>query len=122
MVGCMDHFQDMCQCNIQNYVCLYRFDLTHLEHISAAVRNRANAQSTWYRKNAEFISNIEKGVGSSLASIKSLCAEGVKISIPEAKIQTLREYIQQAEQWNIRLLGLLPRRQTSRKVICFYSW
>lgn len=117
-LSCADHFQGMCSCDVaENYIFLYRFELGYLRELSNKIHERANAIGAWRARFDEFMKGFKQAKSSSraLSSLKSLYSEGTKLSASVEDLRLIRQSIDDAEAWGVKMSALFPRRQTNRR-------
>ncbi|CCG84149.1 protein of unknown function [Taphrina deformans PYCC 5710] len=95
-VTCLDHAEDLCDCAATSRTLRHRFTDAFLRKTEQITVERAKMPSSWKEK---FFNTIKEGPTPHIKVLRTLLAEGDRISYPIEELKVLRAFVQRVNQW-----------------------
>lgn len=111
LVVCVDHADQLCSCGKSKRTLKKRYSEHQLEEILAAVRLRASQPGNWLSR----FDNLLEVARPPLKTMRTLLAEGERISYPMQEVEDLRGLVARANVWVEKVTALVQRKSTGRR-------
>ncbi|KIP08343.1 hypothetical protein PHLGIDRAFT_35021 [Phlebiopsis gigantea 11061_1 CR5-6] len=112
-VVCIDHVEELCKCPRASQVLRKRFSDSYLQDTQYAVAERAGVPAQWRTKFNKLLGESAKP---SLRNLRTLLAEGDRISFPLQELHSLRKCVTRANEWIDAANTFLTRKPTRKRV------
>ena len=112
-VACIDHADELCKCPKTSQILRKRIDDSYLQDTQYAVAERAGIPASWRTKFNKLLSESAKP---SLRSLRTLLAEGDRISFPLQELHSLRKCVTRANEWVDAANSFLVRKPTRKRL------
>lgn len=95
-VTCPEHEQHLCECADERRHLRLRYSDTDLLKMERRVNDRARQPDLWREK---LQTTLQEGPRPPIKALRTLVAEGEKIPYPIAEVETLRHFVNRANEW-----------------------
>lgn len=109
-VTCLDHAEDLCDCNLSSRIQRHRFTDDFLIKTEKRISDRAKLPSDWRDK---FFNTLKEGPTPHIKVLRALLAEGDRIPYPLEELKTLRSFVGRVNNWIEAASPLLAKKGMS---------
>ena len=111
LVTCIEHADQLCGCPKSKRTLRKRYSENQLEEILLAVETRAAQPGNWLAR----LDNLLESPRPSLKTMRTLLADGERISYPMPEVEDLRAMVDRANSWVEKVSALGQRKSTGRR-------
>lgn len=111
-VVCIDHVDQLCKCPKTNLMLRKRFNDIDLQDTQMKVAERAAIPSSWRNKLSKVLAESARPA---LRNLRTLLAEGDRISYPLSELHSLRKCVTRANEWVDAANSFLIRKPTRKR-------
>ncbi|KAG1703943.1 hypothetical protein DVH05_006950 [Phytophthora capsici] len=121
-VGCVEHYPTMCKCrNPENFVYLYRYEITKLEEMISSLQGRLESVQDWNRE-CDVVMEYTGGRKPTVLELKQLLSRGKSSGGADVKrLDALEFAISDAKSWDSRAEQLLAKDKRSYLTIAAFE-
>lgn len=121
-VGCVEHYPTMCKCrNPENFVYLYRYEITKLEEMISSLQGRLESVQDWNRE-CDAVMESTGGRKPTVLELKQLLSRGKSCGGADVKrLDALEFAISDAKSWDSRAEQLLAKDKRSYLTIAAFE-
>jgi [histone H3]-trimethyl-L-lysine4 demethylase len=112
-IVCIDHADELCKCPKTSQVLRKRFSDSYLQDTQYAVAERAGVPAQWRSK---FNKLLSESARPPLRTLRTLLAEGDRISYPLNELHQLRRCVTRANEWVDAANSFLVRKPTRKRL------
>jgi len=111
LVACIEHADQLCGCAKSKRTLRKRYSENQLEEILSAVEIRTSQPSNWLER----LDGLLEVPRPSLKTMRTLLADGERISYPMPEVEHLRALVDRANAWVEKVAALGQRKSTGRR-------
>lgn len=111
-VVCIDHVDQLCKCQKSNLILRKRFNDIDLQDTQMKVAERATIPANWRMKLSKVLGESARPA---LRSLRTLLAEGDRITYPLNELHSLRKCVTRANEWVDAANSFLIRKPTRKR-------